>query len=101
VSPRLLFLQASPGSTATASITISDTGSGALQVNVGQLKAPFSVISNAGAVTLAPGQSETVVVRYAPPKSDINLGILSITSDDPSNRTLDVIVLGESLGFGF
>jgi hypothetical protein len=42
-----------------------------------------------------------VVVRYAPTKSDINLGILSITSDDPSNRTLDVIVLGESLGFGF
>jgi len=63
------------------------------------LKAPFSVISNAGAATLAPGTSETVVVQYAPLKSGINLGILSITSDDPSNRTVDVILLGDALRF--
>jgi hypothetical protein len=96
-----VFLQTSPGSTATASITISDTGTGPLQVTVGQPKAPFSVISNAGAVTLAAGQSETVVVQYAPTTSTINLGVLTITSNDPSNKTLDVILLGESLGFRF
>ena len=98
MSPKTLHFDAAPGSTASASITISDTGAGSLQVDVGEPKhdPPFSILSNAGATTLAPDTSTTVVVQYAPIKKGTTDGEISITSNDPKHKKLEVTLIGKS-----
>jgi hypothetical protein len=95
VSPHSLHFNAAPGATATASITISDNGSGALRVNVGAPKhdPPFSILSNGGAATIAPNSSETVIVQYAPTAKGTTNDQISITSDDPKQKNPIIVKL--------
>ena len=88
MSPHTLHFDAAPGATATASITIRDNGSGALQVNVGAPKhdPPFSILSNGGATTIPPHSSEIVIVQYAPTTKGTTNDQISITSDDPKQK---------------
>lgn len=99
MSPHTLNFRAAPDATATASITIRDTGAGALHVNVGAPKhdPPFSILSGGGAFTIPGHSSATVTVQYAPVvKGTINDSI-SITSDDPKQKKpIDVKLKGKS-----
>ena len=102
VSPPLLFFDAVPGSTERQSITIRNTGSATLQVTVGQPKhdPPFSILSGAGALSIAPGSAATVIVQYAPIKQGVTTDEISITSNDPTQLgPTDVFLVGISFSF--
>ena len=79
----------------TAGITISNSGSGALHVNVGAPKhdPPFSILSNGGALTIAPGSQITVVVQYATNAKGTTSDQISITSDDPKQKKKIIVKL--------
>jgi hypothetical protein len=99
VSPHTLNFHAAPGATATASVTIRNTGTGALHVNVGAPKhdPPFSILSNAGALTIPANSSATVVVQYAPAAKGTTDDSISITSDDPKQKKpINVKLKGKS-----
>ena len=98
MSPRTLHFNAAPNSTATASFTIRNNGSGDLHVNVGAPKhdPPFSILTNGGALTIAPNSSKVVVVQYAPTKKGTTNDSISITSDDPKHKKETVKLKGKS-----
>jgi hypothetical protein len=99
VSPRTLKFRAAPNSTATASFTITNTGSGTLHVNVGAPTndPPFSILSNGGALTIAPNTSKVVIVQFAPIKKGLTDARISITSDDPRQKNpINVKLQGKS-----
>jgi HYDIN/CFA65/VesB family protein len=99
VSPRTLNFRAAPDATATASITIRNTGTGALHVNVGAPKhdPPFSILSNGGALTIPADSSVIVVVQYAPSANGSTDDSISITSDDPKQKKpIEVKLKGKS-----
>jgi len=83
-----LNLSAAPNSTASAGVTIGNAGPGDLHANVGSPKhdPPFSILSNGGAVTIAPSSVKTVSIQYAPTKKGSTSDQISITSDDPKQR---------------
>ena len=83
-----MHFKAAPNSTATASITISNKGSGVLHVDVGAPKhdPPFSILSNGGATTIPSNSSEKVIVQYAPTAKGTTNDQISITSDDPKQK---------------
>ncbi len=94
-----MHFNAAPNSTATASFTIRNSGSGDLHVNVGAPKhdPPFSILSNGGALTIPPGSSKVVVVQYAPIANRTTNDSISITSDDPrQKKPIDVKLKGKS-----
>jgi len=98
VTPRTLHFHAAPNSTATASFTIRNTGSGDLHVNVGAPKhdPPFSILSNGGALTIPPNSSLSVVVQYAPAAKGTTNDQISITSDDRKHKKETVKLKGQS-----
>ncbi len=71
--------------TAERSLTITNSSSSTanLNITVGSLSAPFSVVSGQGSYTLSPGQSHTVRVRFAPQ----NLGSYSANLTITHNAT--------------
>jgi len=98
VTPRTLHFQAAPNSTASASFTIRDDGSGDLHVNVGAPKhnPPFSIFSNGGAHTISSHSSLSVVIQYAPAAKGSTNDQISITSDDPKHKKETVKLEGKS-----
>jgi hypothetical protein len=69
-----------------------------LHVNVGAPKhdPPFSILTNGGALTIAPNSSKVVVVQYAPTKKGTTNDSISITSDDPKHKKETVKLKGKS-----
>jgi len=91
--------RAAPNATATASITIRNTGSGVLHVNVGAPKhdPPFSILSNGGAATIPANSNAIVIVQYAPTAKGTTNDSISITSDDPKQKKpINVKLKGKS-----
>ena len=83
------------GQTLDQTVTITNqTGStGTLSGTVGNLSAPFSLVSGGGAISLTPGQSKSVVVRFSPTTAGPFSGTLSITHNagnqtSPTNVSL-------------
>jgi hypothetical protein len=81
---------------ATSAINISDSGAGTLTGNVStsEISAPYSLLSGAGAFSLAPGASESVTIQFAPTSPRTFLGWITITSNDPANASTTVMVSG-------
>ncbi len=82
VSPTSLdFGNVNVGSSLDLTITIMNetTSTGALTGSVGTLSAPFSIVSGGGTLSLPPGQSRTVTVRFSPASPGAASGNLSIT----------------------
>ena len=88
VSPRSLNLSAVPSATASATVTIGNTGSGDLHVTVGSPKhtPPFSIPNNGAAFAIPPNSAKTVIIQYAPIKKGTTSDQISITSDDPKQK---------------
>jgi subtilase family serine protease len=88
VSPHRLNLSAVPNATASAAVTIGNTGPGDLHANIGSPKhdPPFSILSNGGAVSIPPNSAKTVTIQFAPIKKGTTSDQLSITSDDPKQK---------------
>jgi hypothetical protein len=83
-------------STATANLTISNSGTGTLTgtVDASGLAPPFSVIAGGAQFGLTNGQSVTVTIRFAPVADGAYSSMLVITSSDALNPFLDVPISG-------
>ncbi|MEO0069628.1 MAG: choice-of-anchor D domain-containing protein, partial [candidate division WOR-3 bacterium] len=91
----LNFGNVSVGKTATRSFTITNqaTSTDTLTGSVGNLSGPFSVVSGDGAFSLAPGESQFVVIAFSPELSGSASETLVITHNatnqtNPTNLTL-------------
>ena len=101
----------------TLTITNQASSTGILAVTVGAPSAPFSVVSGGGAFSLAPGVSQSVVVRFSPTAIGPFSGQLSITHNagnqgspinvplsgtgiTPIPGTVNISVTPPSLNFG-
>jgi hypothetical protein len=67
------------GSTATAILTISNTGNAAL--NVSAIAYPSGFNGNWGSGSIAPGASQVVIVTFAPTSAQTYSGLVTVVSD--------------------
>jgi sugar lactone lactonase YvrE len=89
VNKKTLNLSALPNATASGSITISNTGTGPLTVNVSAPKhnPPFSENDGgSGIVIPASGGTRVVTIVYSPTKKGSTSDQILITSDDPKQK---------------
>jgi hypothetical protein len=83
------------GGTSDRTVTVSNVGSATLNVTgLATTNAAFSVVSPATPFAVAPGGSQAVVVRFAPPATGPFSGNLQITSDDPDEGLTTVPLAG-------
>ena len=82
----------------TITITNQADSNGTLAGSIGALSAPFSVVSGAGAFSLSPNESKTIMVRFSPTSEGASSGNLSIVHN-ATNQTnpIDVPLSGEGV----
>ncbi len=87
VTPKKLSLRAFPMATASASVTISNTGTGPLKVTVTSPahNPPFSE-QDGGMLTIVGGSDAKVTIVYSPIKKGSTSDSIAITSDDPLQK---------------
>jgi hypothetical protein len=96
----LSFGSVAIGSTAMQSLSVTNTGTAAVNVTQATISGSgFSVMSGSGAATLAAGQSATIQVQFAPPSASAATGSLVVTSN-ASNPTLTIVLSGTGAGAG-
>jgi sugar lactone lactonase YvrE len=88
VNRKAINLTAAPNSTASASITISNTGVGTLTANVTSPKhdPPLSEVGGGSGITIAPGAIHNVIVVFSPTKKGSTSDLILITSNDPNHK---------------
>ena len=92
----LAFGSVTMGQTKDLTLTIRNTGSGALTVNsVTSSNSMFSAASPAAPFNVAAGEQQEVTVRFAPTVIASQTGTLSIASNDTADPTLNVALSGE------
>src|SRR5579862_8858061 len=90
----LSFGSVAVGSSAQQTVTVTNTGSSAVDVSQATISGTgFSVMSGTGAASLAVGQSATIQIQFAPPSAATATGSLVVTSD-ASNPTLTIALSG-------
>jgi sugar lactone lactonase YvrE len=82
VSRKKVSLNAIPMATASASITISNTGTGPLIANISAPKhsPPFTELGGGSAITIGAGSSQVVTIVYSPTKAGSTHDQIVITS---------------------
>ena len=83
------------GATKLKTVKLTNKGKEPLTATVGLVGAPFAVVSGGGSVTLAPKQSLTVTLRYAPTAAGEVASALRITSTVPATPQVDVVLSGK------
>ena len=88
VNRKAINLSAAPNSTASASITISNTGVGTLIANVTPPKhdPPLSEVGGGSGIPIAPGAIHNVIVVFSPTKKGATSDLILITSNDPKHK---------------
>lgn len=86
VKPKKLNLQASPNATASAVITISNTGTGPLIANVGAAKPPFTEISGGSGIVIDAGASHQLTIIYSPTAKGSSSDQIAITSTGANQK---------------
>jgi hypothetical protein len=88
VNKKTLNLSALPDATASGSITISNTGTGPLTVNVSAPKhnPPFTELGGGNGILIGAGGSDNVTIVYAPTKKGSTSDQIVITSNDPADK---------------
>jgi centrosomal CEP192-like protein len=95
-SSTVSFGNVAVGTPVTESVVLTDSGTSNIAISrISITGAEFSVRAGA-AVTLAPGQSTTIAVAFAPTRAGASQGALSISSD-ASNSNLDVTLQGTGI----
>ena len=90
----LTFGSVAMGSTAVQSLSVTNTGTSAVNVTQATISGSgFSVTSGSGAATLAAGQSATVQVQFAPTSSTAMSANLVVASN-ASNPSLTIALSG-------
>lgn len=96
----LSFGSVATGSTAVQSVSVTNTGTGAVDITQATISGSgFTVMSGNGAATLAVGQSATVQVQFAPTSAAAATGDLVVTSN-ASNPTLTIALNGTGTAAG-
>ena len=96
----LSFGSVAMGSTAVQSVSVTNTGTGAVNITSAAISgSAFTVMSGNGTATLAVGQSATVQVQFAPTSASAASGDLVITSN-ASNPTLTIALNGTGAAAG-
>jgi uncharacterized repeat protein (TIGR03803 family) len=102
VAPTKLTLKAAPNATAAASITIENTGTGPVTVDISEPKhaPPFSV-SGSGSQTIGAGDDYQITITYSPTnsttrkeKSD-SITVKAVSNDPNQKKPIDVKLKGE------
>jgi Cep192 domain 4/HYDIN/CFA65/VesB-like, Ig-like domain/Protein of unknown function (DUF1573) len=96
----LSFGSVAMGSTAVQSMSVTNTGTQAVNITQASISGPaFTVMSGSGAATLAVGQSATVQIQFAPTAAAAATGDLVISSN-ASNPTLTIALSGTGTAAG-
>jgi hypothetical protein len=87
VNKKSLSLSALPNATSSGSITVENSGSGPLQVQVNSPghNPPLSE-TGGGSITIQPSSSSTVTITFSPTKKGTTKAQFKITSDDPTHK---------------
>jgi hypothetical protein len=92
------------GDAATWNVEILNEGTATLAIEITEMVGPgspsFSIDSGSGPVTIAPGGSWPVVVRFAPSALGPAAAALRIGSDDPDESAVDVVLAGSGFDYG-
>ena len=97
MKPRKLNLHASPHATASAIITISNTGTGPLTANVGAAKPPFTEISGGSGIVIDAGASHQVTIVYSPTAKGSSSDQIAVTSTGANQKkAIEVKLKGKS-----
>jgi hypothetical protein len=90
----LLFGNVAVGATATQSVVITNTGTGAVSISAASITGGvFTVIGGNPSSSLAIGQSASVEVQFAPTVAGAANGMLTVTSN-ATNSTLSIPLTG-------
>src|SRR5205823_6542361 len=85
------------GSSLTLPVTVLNAGHDPLSVHVPNLAAPYRVVSGGGDFTLASQETRVVQVEFRPAALGITNSILTITSSDLKQPSLDVKLYGRGI----
>jgi hypothetical protein len=99
VNKKSLSLSALPNATASASITITNNGTGPLTANVTAPKhnPPFTEIGGGSGILIDAGKSGEVTIVYSPTKKGSTSDSITITSNDPKQKkAIKVKIKGKS-----
>lgn len=87
-----------PGDTATANVTIENTGSTTLDVTDISIGGPnassYTIVTGGDPVRLEPGESQQVRVQFAPTDSGTKQASLTVTSNDRDEPSVTVALRG-------
>jgi hypothetical protein len=99
VSPDALEFGSVPtGASVTGTMTIRNGGTAPLRVgSVSVSGAAFAVVSPTSPVTLNPGASVDVIVRFVPSLAGLHSGLLRVDSDDPIRPSVQMELQGTAL----
>lgn len=90
------------GFSSSQTFSVTNVGTGDLQVSTteitGAFAGEFSIISGGGAFIVPPLMEHNIVVDFIPNSAGPKSAILRITSDDPDENPLDVLLSGSGVG---
>jgi len=103
VVPKKLTLKAAPNATASASITIENTRTGTVTVDISEPKhdPPFSETGGGCSIPIAPGDDYQVTIKYAPTSSTTSkeksdsITVTAISNDPRQKKPITVTLKGE------
>ena len=86
------------GNTSTQVVTVSNVGSGDLQVGVPVLSGSpeFGLVTGSFPTVLAPGDARTFNVSYSPYDENADTATVTVASDDPDEPQVIVTLLGQA-----
>ena len=96
-NPKTLVLSAAPGATASASITINNTGTGILKANVTMPK--HSVLTELGGgngISINPSGTHSVTIVFSPKVKGSTKDQILITSNDPKHKKIKIKIKATS-----
>ena len=91
------FGNADVGTNVDRTFTVVNDGNATLNLsslNAGALPAGFSLVSNLGSTTLAPGASTTFTLRFSPTAGGEYSGSITLLSDDGNENPFDLVLEG-------
>jgi hypothetical protein len=98
IARRLAFPKIVAGTSFVKLLSVRNSGLGLLHGNIDAvlgLSEPFTVIAG-GAFTLGHNQSTLVKVQFSPGAAGVYSGPLAVTSDDPSQSAITVVLTGSA-----
>jgi hypothetical protein len=91
------FGSANVGSSVDRTFTVVNDGTAALNLtalNPGSLPAGFTIVSNLGSTTLAPGASTTFTLRFTPSAGGSFSGGVALANNDSNENPFDLVLQG-------